>query len=136
MARTPTILIIDDDPDFIESLRMVLETCPIRVLSAGSSEEGMCGVERERPDLILLDIMMPEGTEGLHFVWKLRRHHREALRRIPVVIITSIHHTIDLRLYPDQRDTSYGDGEFLPVQGFLDKPIKPGELLNLVNRFV
>lgn len=134
MPRRPRILIVDDDADFVESVRLVLESQPYDVSSASSGEEGMLHVERGRPDLILLDIMMPEGTEGFHFVWNLRNHRKAALRQIPIIVVTSLHSTNELRLYPDQRDADYQPGEFLPVQAFLDKPCKPSELLEQVSR--
>ncbi|MCL5266196.1 MAG: response regulator [Chloroflexi bacterium] len=136
MAQMPKILVIDDDPDLVESWRLVLEASSYSVVSAGSSEEGMQKTEREKPDLVLLDVMMPEGTEGFHFVWKLRNHRQAALRQIPIIVVTSIHRTTDIRLHPDQPDAAYEPGEFLPVQGFLDKPVEPSELVKWVGEVI
>ena len=134
MPRRPRVLIVDDDVDFVESLRPVLESRSYDIISASSSDDGIRQVEHSRPDLILLDIMMPEGTEGFHFVWSLRKHRKTTLREIPIIVVTSIHNTTELRLYPDQHDTDYQPGEFLPVQAFLDKPLKPAALLEQVDR--
>jgi CheY-like chemotaxis protein len=82
----------------------------------------------ERPDLILLDVMMPSGTEGFHFVWDLRKDPDEQVRDTPIIVLTAIHGTTRLRFYPDQTDTEYGAGEFLPVQAFLDKPASSEQL--------
>jgi len=72
VADTARILVVDDDPDICESLRMVLESSDYEVRSAGSAEEAYQEALGYGPDLILLDIMMPSGTEGFHLVWRLR----------------------------------------------------------------
>ncbi len=136
MSRKPQILIVEDDPDLVESLRLVLESNDYQVSSASSPADGLELAERDRPDLILLDIMMPSGTEGFHFVWSLRNHSQAALRQIPIIVISALHSTTELRLYPDQADADYAPGEFLPVQAFLDKPFKHSELLDEVNRLL
>lgn len=76
--------------------------------------------------------MMPTGTEGLHFVWDIRKHPDPAVSGVPIIIMSAIHRTTDLRLYPEEGDQEYGPGEFLPVQGFLDKPVELGELVHRV----
>lgn len=129
MEAQSKILIVDDDPDIVESMRIVLENQGYGVISASSAEEGSEKVASERPNLIILDVMMPEGTEGFHFVWKLRQEKDPELRDLPILVVTAIHGTTKLRLYPDQEDASYGPGEYLPVQGFVDKPIQPADLV-------
>jgi len=129
VAEATKILVVDDDPDICESLRMVLESADYEVEAAGSSEEALESVESFRPDLILLDIMMPDGTEGFHFVWKLRNEYPEPLNAIPIVVLTAIHATTQMRFYPEESDGTYEAGEFLPVQGFIDKPVEPSALL-------
>lgn len=133
MQNLPTILIVDDDPDTVESMRLILESRSYRVVTASNAEEGLARVETDAPNLILLDVMMPEGTEGLHFVWKLRGRTDSRRRDIPVLIISAIHQTTELMLYPELGDETYGPGEFLPVQGFIDKPVQPNQLLEKVS---
>ncbi len=89
----------------------------------------MARAERDKPDLILLDVMMPSGTEGFHFVWDLRKDSDEALRDTPILIMSAIHQTTKDRFYPDQSDKDYQPYEYLPVQGFLDKPLNFDTLL-------
>jgi len=136
MAETTKILVVDDDPDIVESSRFVLERANYQVLTAGSPEEAWEQVTANAPDLILLDIMMPDRTEGFQFVWKLRNEAPESLRSTPIVVISAIHETTDLRFYPDQSDGAYGAGEFLPVQGFIDKPLEPRSLLAKIAELV
>ena len=126
------ILIVDDDPDICEAMRLVLEMRDYEVSVAHDPESGMRLVEDEKPDLIVLDVMMPEGTEGFHFAWNLRANPDKALAETPILMVTAIHDQTKLRLYPDQEDGTYSAGEFLPVQGFIDKPVTPEGLLNRV----
>lgn len=130
------ILIIDDDADIAESFKLILENKGYKVILAFSSEEGWQKVQSGPPDLILLDIMMPFGTEGFHFVWNLRKQSEERVSRIPIVVISSIHETTELRLYPEQADQTYRTGEYLPVQRFLDKPVHPDDLISTVKELL
>ena len=129
MSEKAKILIVDDDRDLVASLRLLLERAGYLVCDAAGPGEGLEKVERERPDLILLDVMMPGATEGFHFVWKLRRRGEAYFRDVPIVMLTAIHDRTDLRFYPESGDGSYRAGEYLPVQEFLDKPVEPRNLL-------
>jgi CheY-like chemotaxis protein len=122
------VLVVEDDPDAAETLQIVLEDEGCAVVRAADAQDGLAKAKSERPDVILLDIMMPSGTEGFHFVWNLRKDSDEQVRDIPIIVLTAIHGTTRLRFYPDQTDTEYGTGEFLPVQGFLDKPASSEQL--------
>lgn len=136
MVVRKKILIVDDDPDIAESLRLVLESKSYQVVSASNAQEGREKVKQEHPDLIILDIMMPNSTEGFHFVWNLRNDTSSECQNVPVMILSSIHDTTSLRFYPDQSDGTYAAGEFLPVQDFLDKPAEPKELLRRVENLL
>ncbi len=127
------ILVVDDDPDIVESLNIVLESADFDVDTAATMSDGLAQVESKRPDLILLDIMMPRGTEGFHFVWKLRSQYPDSIKDTPILVLTAIHSTTELRFYPDQSDGTYEPGEFLPVQGFIDKPVEPASLLKRIS---
>jgi CheY-like chemotaxis protein len=130
------ILVVDDDPDIVESLRMVLESANYDVDTAGSPAEARAQVEKNPPDLILLDIMMPDGTEGFHFVWQLRNEYPEPVNAIPILVLSAIHSTTQLRFYPERSDKEYAAGEFLPVQGFMDKPVEPSQLLRKIGELL
>jgi CheY-like chemotaxis protein len=134
MSLAPKILIIDDDADLVAVLRLVLERAGYRALDAPGADEGLVKAAAERPDLILLDVMMPSATEGFHFVWKLRQRPGAYFASVPVVIVSAIHDRTDLRFYPDSSDGSYKAGEYLPVQDFLDKPVDPADLLRTVEK--
>ncbi len=129
MSERAKILVVDDDKDLVATLRLCLERKGYEVAAAYDAQEGLRRVEEFRPDLVLLDVMMPSATEGFHFVWKLRQTEGEYFRRVPVIMLTAIHEKTELRFYPDSRDGTYQAGEFLPVQDFVDKPVDPERLL-------
>lgn len=129
MAEPARILVVDDDPDIVESLKLVLVSAGYEVEAAASVKEAFDKLENYQPNLILLDIMMPDGTEGFHFVWRLRNQAPASISGTPILVLSAIHHTTSLRFYPEQSDGTYEPGEFLPVQGFIDKPVEPSVLL-------
>lgn len=131
MEKGKRILIVDDDPIMVQSLKLVLENRGYATAEAYNASEAMGKVRQNRPDLILLDIMMPDGIEGFHFVWDLRQME-PPLRDIPIIVVTAIHDKGELRYYPEQSDGTYEPGEYLPVQDFIDKPIQPADLLDRV----
>jgi len=134
MSGKRKILIVEDDVDFAESISMILESKGFETSSASNLEEGLAKAREEKPDLILLDIMMPMGTEGFHFVWKLRKDDDPEVRDIPIIVLTAIHGTTELRFYPTEGDTEYGPGEYLPVQDFIDKPVSPSDLIAKIEK--
>jgi two-component system alkaline phosphatase synthesis response regulator PhoP len=135
-AGAKKILIVEDDPDTQESVKLVLEQEGYTTVTAGDAKEGLKKVRAERPDLILLDVMMPEGTEGFHFVWELRKDEDAGLRDLPIIVLTAIHGTTPFKFYPDQSDGVYGPNEYLPVQAFFDKPVPFDELIAEVKKLL
>ncbi len=81
------ILIVDDDRDFVESLAAYLEASGLAVLRAYDGKEGVAVAKIERPDLILMDIMMRERTEGFFAIREIRSD--PALTNVPVFIVSS-----------------------------------------------
>ncbi len=76
--------------------------------------------------------MMPSGTEGFHFVWKLRKDENEEHRNIPIIVLTAIHERTWAKFYPDRTDPVYKPDEYLPVQGFLDKPASSEQIISKI----
>jgi CheY-like chemotaxis protein len=136
MAANAKILIVEDDPDVVEAVTLVLESEGYQVSAAYDAEDGLAKVEADRPDLIVLDVMMPDGTEGFHFVWRLRNKMPVEVRDVPILMLTAIHSTTRLRFYPDSSDGTYQAGEYLPVEGFIDKPVDPAYLLRTVGELL
>ena len=128
------ILLVDDDPDLVHVLTLVLESHGYEVVAALEAKQGLELADEQRPDLIVLDVMMPEGTEGFHFVWNLRNRPDAYFQQVPIIMLTAIHQRTPLRFYPDSGDGTYQAGEYLPVQGFVDKPVEPAALVAEIER--
>ena len=127
MAR---ILIIEDDPDFIESMRLPLEANSHEVGFAQSGEAGLRKVKEFKPDLIILDVMMETETAGFHVAYQLRNTDPSSeyaeYANVPILMITSVAEKTKMSFDPK------ADKDFLPVDGFVEKPIRPGNLLEKV----
>ena len=128
MEKTKRVLIVDDDQTMVQSIKVILESRGYLTAEAYDASEAMQKVKELSPDLILLDVMMPDGIEGFHFVWELRQLD-PPLRDIPIIVVSAIHNKAELRYYPQQSDGAYEPGEYLPVQDFIDKPLQPADLL-------
>ncbi len=120
MAEHGKILLVDDDPDFIMINRTILESAGYQVDEARDPDSAWEKITSWKPDLVCLDVMMPMGTEGFHFAYKIRSN--EATKHIPIIMITAIHQHSEFRF-------STEDGEFLPVEEFIEKPIRRELLL-------
>lgn len=115
------ILLVDDDADIIESLRLALEANGFEVLVARDGNQGLALVERESPDLIILDMMMPKRS-GFLVLEKLRRSESDAP---PVIMVTA---------NEGSRHKAYA--EMLGVDDYLRKPFPMDKLLESVNRLI
>jgi CheY-like chemotaxis protein len=122
------ILLVDDDPDLIEAMRMVLEGAGYDCVHALSGVRALEILPRERPDLIVLDVMMDDMTEGFHVAYKIRKPEvgLEPFVDIPIIMVTAIGQRTGMKF---DRLT---DGEYLPVDEFLEKPVQPSVLVEKV----
>ena len=122
------ILVIDDDPDLVEVIRLTLEASGYQVDSAASGAEGLQKVKDVDPDLIILDVMMDYTTEGFQVSLALRspdpKSEYAAYRGIPILMLTALHTTTPLRFGPEE--------DYLPVDDFVEKPLEPAELVNKI----
>jgi len=120
------ILIIDDDPDFIETYTIILKGGDYEVISALNGEEGLAKIQEEKPDLVVLDVMMSTEYEGFDVARKIREDLN--LRKLPILMISSIHSVkeVPYRFAPD--DT------YLPVDLWMDKPVDPAAFLEKVQK--
>jgi CheY-like chemotaxis protein len=116
------IVVIDDDPDFLEYARIVLESASYEVLVATDAEEGLALVKASRPDLVITDVMMSYTLEGVGVTSQIRAD--PDLCRLPVIVITAIARTPDADLFPQ--------GARPASDGFLTKPVPPDTLLAAV----
>ena len=127
------ILIVDDDRDLAASLAQVLKAHGYDVAAAHSGADGLRALRTERPDLVVMDVMMETDTAGFEAVDAIRSR-REAskyreFRDVPIVILTAIDQVTNSRFSMDQADS------FLPgTNEFLTKPVDLDELLAKIAR--
>jgi two-component system alkaline phosphatase synthesis response regulator PhoP len=128
-VKMAKILIIDDDPDTVLAVRMCLEDEGHLVIDAPGGKEGLELLRTDRPDLIILDVMMETQTEGFQLALKLHSPDPTSefaeFSEIPILMLTAIHSTTPLRFEPDI--------DYLPVELFVDKPIDPEDLARKVD---
>ncbi|MDD0839787.1 response regulator [Curvibacter sp. HBC61] len=117
-----TILTIDDQADIRRLVRMTLEYDGYTVLEASEGAEGLALARSRRPDLILLDVMMP-GVDGLMVGKTLQAD--PVLSRIPVIMLTAL-----------DRDADIDAGLEVGVRAYLCKPFGPVELLQMIESFI
>jgi CheY-like chemotaxis protein len=134
MTDKETVLIVEDDLDLVETLRLTLEGGGYAVRAAHDLETGLERAAADRPDLILLDVMMPDSTEGFQFIWRLRQRTAVYFRKVPVIMLTAVAERTGLRFYPPSEGGGYPAGQPVPVQDFIDKPVDPGQLLERVRK--
>ncbi len=118
-----TVLIVDDEPDVCAYLSALLEDNGFRTVLAKDGEEAMAAVKRGAPDLITLDISMPEKS-GVRFYREIRES--EAWKKIPVVIVTGVSGDFE-RFISTRRQVP-------PPDGYMQKPIDPKQMLELVKQ--
>jgi DNA-binding response OmpR family regulator len=119
VSSPPVILIVDDDPDFREFVRIVLESHGYRVLEAHNAEAGLALMHAHEPDLILLDAMMSYELAGIGIIRTVRSDPQ--LASVPLILISAVLSQDEDRFLPaDERAM---------VDRFLSKPVTPDELL-------
>jgi CheY-like chemotaxis protein len=123
----PIILIVDDDPDFIEITKAILETKQYQVRSAQDPDEGFARLEEEIPDLLILDIMMGRGAGGFVLARKIRKDSR--FDHVPILMLTSMTEQTGFDI-PGERISE----KFLPVDDYIEKGIKPDAFLEKVEQ--
>jgi len=123
----PSILIIDDDPDFVEVTKVILETKQYGVRFAYSPDEGWAKLEEEIPDALILDVMMGRGAEGFIMARKIRKDPRFA--EMPILMLTSMREQTGFD-FPGERIHS----KFLPVDDYVEKGVEPKVLLEKIEQ--
>jgi len=121
-----TILVIDDDIDLVEIIRVTLENEGYRVIDAQNGERGLARAKADGPDLVVLDVMMGSIDEGFQVAYQLRSD--DATREIPILMLTAVADQTGFDFDPAK------DQEFLPVDEFLEKPVSPRRLIDVVRK--
>ena len=113
------ILVVDDDPDFVEIMRTILESNDYNVVTAANGEQALSQVKAQRPDLMLLDIMMSSVLDGLNVSEQLALDPEA--RFMPVIMVSSIAETPYAHVFPM--------GEQPHMDAWMSKPVDPKVLL-------
>ena len=125
MSNKAKILLIDDDVDFTEATKIVLESDSYEVIVAHEGSEGLQMAAREKPDLIILDVIMPV-KDGFSAAEQLKKDPN--LSKIPVIMLTA---------YAEmggETSVPVSAGLTLEAEDYIDKPVKPDELLKRVEK--
>ena len=133
MADGKKILVVDDEPDVVIYLTSLFEDNDYIVISAGDGNEGMEKVKSEKPDLITLDISMPEKS-GIRFYREMKTDTE--LKKIPIVIVTGVGSTYDGGTGKDFERFLGTRKKTPPPDAFIMKPIEPEQLLDTVKRLL
>lgn len=129
MSKDLQLLVIDDDPDYVEGIQSTLTNAGYAVDVAYNPKTGFEALKSKKYDLLLLDIMMGRGAEGVMMARKINKD--PDLREIPVLIITGIREQMAF-LFPGQPVHP----RFLPTDELLEKPVDPDLLLEKVAQFI
>ena len=128
MEKIAKILIIDDDPNFVEATKAILENKSYEVVAAYNKNEGMKKINSEKPDLIILDIMMEKLDDGFTICYKLK--HDSELKKIPVLAISAITEKTGLKF------SSETNGEYFEADDYVVKPVKSDDLLERIENLL
>jgi len=127
MEDKPYILIVDDDPDILDGILMILETQPYRLETARDGKKCMELVEKEVPDLLILDLLMPR-MDGWGVIREMRSNPRFA--SVPILILSTVIEDASHRRY--ELET----GMAMDIQGYVQKPAKPTDLLQRIKKLL
>jgi DNA-binding response OmpR family regulator len=121
------ILVVDDDPDLVESVTMILESRNHEVIQAYGGIEGLEKAKAEKPDAIILDVMMPD-KDGYEVCKELKGDPEYS--EIPILLLTAVVSQISSSTYTSRM------GMETEADDYIDKPVEPGELAKLVERLL
>ncbi|MBI4642347.1 MAG: response regulator [Deltaproteobacteria bacterium] len=121
------VLIVDDDPDLVETVSMILESKGYEVGKAYDGIEGEAAVKKRRPDVLVLDVMMPRKN-GYQLCKELKAD--QATRGIPVVLLTAVGEAVPTTTY------SHAEGMAVEAEDFIPKPVDAATLVEAVERLL
>ena len=124
MKETGKVLIVDDNPDFVFATETFLRRNGFETIAARNGKEGLELAEQDRPDVIVLDVMMENLFSGLEICKRLRLNSE--LRHIPIIGVSGIGDELDVHL------SRWGDNEYFPVDEYYEKPLDREKLLESI----
>ncbi|MFC1993347.1 response regulator transcription factor [Chloroflexota bacterium] len=123
------ILTVDDDPDILDALTMILESQGYQVVTARDGVEGLANLKAEKPDLMILDLLMPK-MDGFSVCKELQDPKWSEFKDMPLLLLTSVREEASRRRYELEC------GQELDVDDYLEKPFSPDILLERVEKLV
>ena len=123
------ILVIDDDPDIRDALTVVLESQGYQTVTARDGIEGLAALRAEKPDLMILDLLMPK-MDGFAVLKELQDGRWFKYREIPILILSSVREEASRRRYELETALEFS------VDDYVEKPISPDVLLQRVERLI
>ncbi len=115
------ILVVDDDVDVLDSRKIVLEHNNYEVFTATNIHVADEILNKEKIDLIILDVMMENDSDGFNFAQQVKGDER--FSKIPIILATAVNQRTKFKFDIEQ------DGVFMPVEKFMEKPIDPDDLI-------
>ncbi|MFO7917538.1 MAG: response regulator [Anaerolineae bacterium] len=120
------ILVVDDDPDFVEIVRLILQREGYDVITAPDGDTALRIMQESPPDLILLDVMMKGVLDGVQTAHTISED--ELLHKTPLIMVSSITGSSRAEFFPTD--------EYLPIDAWISKPVQPDDLLKKVERYL
>jgi CheY-like chemotaxis protein len=117
------IMVVDDDPDFVEIMRTILIANNYEVITAASGKQALAMMRENKPDLVLLDVMMTYVLDGLDVSQEMANDPE--LKHIPIIMVSSLTNTQHAEMFPTDI--------YIPIDHWLSKPVQPTELLETVS---
>ncbi len=129
MGASAKILVVDDDPDMREALQIILESAGHTVVMAEDGEQCLSKLKEARPDLLILDLLMPK-MDGFEVCKALKDPRHAKYAGMPIIILSSIQKGVSQRRY--ELET----GVRLDVDDYVEKPIESSVLLDRVGKLL
>ena len=123
------ILLVDDDPDIVKAVQVILENQNYIVVSANSRVEGLKKAIDEKPDLFILDVMMDAMSDGFDLSRDLRQVAE--FKNTPIILLTGIDDKTGVNF-----KSAFGNTEMLPIDAYIEKPVAPHVLINEVAKLL
>jgi len=127
MDTQPKVLIIEDDKDLVNSMRVIFESRNLDVRTAFNGKDGLAAIQAQKPDVIILDVMMATPTEGIDLAKHLK--NRSEYRMIPIVMVTGF--PLEMAAMGPEKFVN-ALGEDWPAAMFIEKPVDLEKLARTV----
>ncbi len=119
------ILIVDDDPDIIKAVQVILQNKEYEVISASNKADALKKAAEETPDLFVLDVMMETFSDGFDLSRELRA--MDKFKKTPIILLTGIDDKTGVNF-----KSGFSNSELLPIDAYLGKPVTPQVLLDKI----